>query len=289
VAEQHNSNINKRTDLMDNEVNYTIVGAFVITLIAAIVITIIWLSSGLHYTPEANYLIYSKESVSGLNLDAPVEFNGVNVGTVKKISLMPHDPHVVRVLISIEQGTPITQGTTATLATRGITGVVYLALKDSGINTQAVVVQEGQDYPVIPTTPSIFVRLDIALTKMSNNLETVSNAFKALLDEKNLESISDSLANIKDITSGLSASTSKLSAIINNTEMASHEFGPVLRDTKNTVKALEVQTLPSFYQMTNSMNGLMKTLNEVSQQLKQNPSVILRGTAPPPLGPGERR
>src|SRR4029078_9913112 len=100
---------------MDNEANYTIVGLFVIILTIAVVITIIWLSSGLKFTQYTNYVIYSKESVAGLNIDSPVEYNGVNVGTVKNISLDARDPRVVRLLVSLESNTRITHGTVATL------------------------------------------------------------------------------------------------------------------------------------------------------------------------------
>ena len=41
--------------------------------------------------------------------------------------------------------------------------------------------------------------------------------------------------------------------------------------------------------MISNLNDVTRTLNEVSIQLKQNPSVLIRGAAPAPLGPGERR
>jgi len=274
---------------MDNEVNYTIVGAFVITLTIAMVITIIWLSSGLKFTQYSNYLVYSKESVSGLNVDSTVEYNGVNVGTVKKISLDPRDPRVVILLISLDSNTKVTRGTVATLTTRGITGVVFLALKDTGHDLRPLLASEGESYPVIPTTPSLFTRLDIALTRITNNFDTLANAFKSLLDKHNLDSISQSLDNIDRITTGLAGSTNKFSSIINNTESASQQFLPLINNTKSTMRSLETQTLPSIYNTINTMNDLMKNLNDVSQKLKQNPAVIIRGTAPSPLGPGERR
>jgi len=39
----------------------------------------------------------------------------------------------------------------------------------------------------------------------------------------------------------------------------------------------------------NNLNDVSRTLNEVTNQLKQNPSMLIRGVAPAPLGPGERR
>src|SRR5690554_4942849 len=115
---------------MDTNVNYTIVGIFVVSLVAAMVFGIIWLSAGFSSIQNTSYEIYMKESVAGLNVDSVVEFNGVNVGTVKKIEIDPIDPRLVYVLLSIKSTTPVSQGTKATLNTKGLTGVAYVALED---------------------------------------------------------------------------------------------------------------------------------------------------------------
>src|SRR5687768_2587669 len=111
---------------METKVNYTIVGAFIILLIAAICLGIIWLASGLSLEKYTTYLVYMQESVSGLSVDSTVEYNGVDVGKVKSIELNHKNPQLVEVLLSIKSTTPITRGTSATLTSRGVTGVVYI-------------------------------------------------------------------------------------------------------------------------------------------------------------------
>ncbi|MDP2786291.1 MAG: MCE family protein, partial [Sulfurimicrobium sp.] len=62
---------------METKVNYTIVGLFVILLFAALVAGILWLSGGAQYRKTYDtYLAYMNESVSGLNLNAPVKYRG---------------------------------------------------------------------------------------------------------------------------------------------------------------------------------------------------------------------
>jgi phospholipid/cholesterol/gamma-HCH transport system substrate-binding protein len=58
---------------METNVNYTIVGVFVISLMAVTIFTIIWLSSGFSSNVTKMYKVYMTESVSGLNIDSPVE------------------------------------------------------------------------------------------------------------------------------------------------------------------------------------------------------------------------
>jgi phospholipid/cholesterol/gamma-HCH transport system substrate-binding protein len=274
---------------MDTNVNYTLVGAFVIGIIAAIVMAIIWLSSGLSVVPDKLYVMYSQESVSGLNVDAAVEFNGVKMGSVKSIELNKDDPQLVTVLLSVKSTTPITKGTVATLTSRGITGVAFIALKDVGDDTRPLVALEGQDYPVIRTSPSIFVRVDIALRNLSKNFETIAESFSKLLDKQNLASIKNTLAQLDKVTGTLSKNSPNINKILANTNQMTEEMMPLLRTSITSVQTLNTQTLPVTYRLLENLNDVTRSLNEVTIQLKQNPSVLIRGAAPAPLGPGERR
>jgi phospholipid/cholesterol/gamma-HCH transport system substrate-binding protein len=274
---------------MDNNANYTLVGAFVITLIAAIVFAIIWLSSGLSAIDYKNYIIYSQESVSGLSIDAPVEYNGVKVGSVEKVTLDDNNPHLVKVTLKIDSTTPVSQGTVATLTSRGVTGVAFIALKDVGNNLQPLIVQPGQRYPVIPTSPSIFMRLDTALTNLNKSVQTVSESIRGLLDKDNLKSIKGVLANLNHVTATLSENSQKLTTIMANTSRASEQLIPLIHHSSTAMKTLELQTLPATYQLLSTLNDVARTLNEVTTQLKQNPSMLIRGVAPLPPGPGEKR
>lgn len=275
---------------METNVNYTIVGAFVIAMIAAIVLGIIWLSSGLS-TSESNvyYLVYMQESVTGLTVDAPVEYNGVSVGAVKSIELNQKNPHLVELLLSIKKTTPITRGTVATLATRGITGITFIALKDVSRDLTPLVADPGQKYPVIKTAPSLFVRLDAFLNQLSTSFRQMSTSMQALLTKENLESVRATLENLKEVTGTLSANSKRLDAILLNTSKASQQFGPLMQSSASTMRILEMQTLPAAYRVLSNLDEVSRTLTDVSAQLKQNPSVIIRGATPPPLGPGESK
>ncbi len=273
---------------MDNNVHYTLVGAFVIFLLSAIGFTIIWLSSGLTFVTYSDYLIYSQESVSGLSIDAAVEYNGVNVGSVKSINLNHDNPRLVEVLLSIKKSTPITRGTVAVLTSRGITGVAFIALKDSGTDLRPLVAAKGQPYPVIPTSPSLFMRLDIALKRLSENLQTVAESFHSLLDKENLKSIKDILVNIDHITGTVADNSDKLNSLLLNTSKASLQLTPLLQNSNYTLRVISTQTLPATYQLLTNLNDAARTLTEVSAMLKQNPSMLVRGINPPPPGPGEK-
>lgn len=273
---------------METNVNYTIVGGFVLLLIIAIILGIVWLSSGFSFELYQTYKVYMQESVSGLNIDSPVEYNGVEVGTVKSIDLNQLNPKLVELLLKIKNNTPITKGTVATLNTRGVTGITFIALKDTGKNLTPLVAKENQRYPVIVTAPSIFVRLDTALSKVSTNLEKVTESIQSVLDKENLLLIKQTMHHLEQVTSALANNSYKLESILKNTAKASQQFTPLIQTSITTMKTIESQTLPSFYQLLNHFDEMIATLSQVSTQVKENPSVLIRGTLPGVLGPGEK-
>jgi phospholipid/cholesterol/gamma-HCH transport system substrate-binding protein len=272
---------------METNVNYTIVGVFVITLVSVMVMTIIWLSAGFSTAQYAFYKVYMTESVSGLSLDSPVEYNGVSVGSVKSIELNQKNPQLVELLLRINKKAPITQGTVAMLNVKGLTGIAYIALQDKGLNTAPLVAFTGQPYPVIKTAPSFFMRIDTAITKLNENLHEVSNSIRMLLDQENLRSIKEILLNVRDFTGTLAGSGKQLKEIINNTAKASYEFSPMMISGRNAMESLSTGTLPAAQNAMTNLSVTAENLSEVSREMKQNPAVLIRGKVPHALGPGE--
>lgn len=273
---------------METNVNYAMVGAFVISLIAAMVLGIIWLSSGFSFQIYSTYEVYMQESVSGLNIDSPVEFNGVNVGSVKAIELDHNNPQFVAVLLSVKASTPITEGTVATIQTRGVTGVTFIAMKDKSDNLIPLKAKEGEPYPIIKTGPSLFTRLDTTLSKLSDNLEHVSVSIQELLDKDNQRNIKNILQNLSRISSNLAENNARMTRIMENTERASLQFVPLIRNTSNVMHTFETQTLPATYQLMNNLDSITRSLMEVASEMRQNPSVLIRGVQRQSTGPGEK-
>ncbi len=273
---------------METNVNYAIVGAFVIVLLAFIILGIIWLSSGFSTYQYKTYELCMDESVSGLTIDAPVEFNGVNVGSVKSIEINQKNPEIVKVLLNVRDDTPVTEGTTATLNSRSLAGIAYVALKDKGTNTTPLRAKPGEQYPVITTVPSFFMRLDTALKKLNDNIHQVAGSIQALLDEDNLRAIKRILINLNQVTGNLAANSQQLNTILHNTAKTSAQFTPLVQSSLYTMQMIQNQTLPAANDALLNLNNMTRNLSEVSTQIKQNPAILIRGKGQQPLGPGEK-
>lgn len=238
---------------METNVNYTVVGIFVLILTAAIIFAVIWLSAGLGFTKYTIYEIFMKESVSGLALDAPVEYNGVNVGTVSSIKIDPIDPALVVLLIKVKEGTPVTRGTRAKISVRALSGVASLFLEDKGTDMAPLLAEQGQLYPVIITEPSFFLQMDKALSELSLSAKRLTHSMELLLDDANLRAIKQ-----------------------------------ILQATQGTMRLLVTQTLPAANQTINNLDKVARDLSQIAGEIKRNPAMFIRGRSISRLGPGEK-
>ena len=155
---------------MDTKVNYTVVGIFVVVLTVAFVVMFSWLSTTRHDQVYHTYLTYVHEDVTGLSVQTPVRYNGVKVGYVSSVELDPHNPQLVKLTLKVEEGTPITTSTVATLLPMGITGVIYVGLKALTPRAPLLGAKSGQKYPIIPAQPSLFMQLGKVLPELTNKI-----------------------------------------------------------------------------------------------------------------------
>jgi len=260
---------------------------FILTMLISIILMIIWLSAGFSVEKYSTYLTYMSESVTGLNLGSTVEYNGVEVGEVARIRIDADNPRLVELQLHIKSDTPITQGTIATMATRGITNITYVTLKDNGTDLKPLLRKPNQTYPVIKSGPSLFTRLDIALGRLAENFRRVQAALQDLLDKQNLQAAKKILANLDQITQMLRENDTKLNLIMVNTAAASQKLAPFMQSSLNAIQLLQIQTLPVAYRVVTNLNTISRTIAEIALELRQNPSLLIRDIQPNTLGPGE--
>lgn len=304
---------------MEEKLNFTLVGVFVLVLSAGLIGGVLWFSSGKSYrTVYDVYLTYMSDSVSGLNLNAPVSYRGVEVGRVQQIALAPGNVEQVQLTLGIERGTTIKVDTVAVLQTQGLTGLSFVELTGGKRDSPALQKQADEDYPVIKAGPSLIKRLDSAVTALLTNLNRASENFNALMDEDNRRVVKSALADIGVLSQTLAARSAAIDASLanaartmENTARLSSELpqlaqrvqrsadafdrmaGELARTGTNASSVLDGtrqftdETLPEIHQLTTELRDLTHSLRRVSSELEQNPSALLYGKPAPKRGPGE--
>lgn len=307
---------------MEAKTNYTLVGAIVLILAGGLLSAALWLSVGFNQKEYAFYTVYLIESVAGLSHDSPVKYNGVQVGFVKHIELNTNDPRQVELTLSVEKDIPITTSTKATLISQGITGVTYVGLAAGTSDLTPIKKLPGEPYPVIPAKPSLFNQLDTILKEVSENVNKVSVETQRIFNEQNAAYVRHTLANIDKVTGVIATDSANINSTIRNMDVfmanlsklskdfpqildelktgvrkfnslatdvsaASNSVARTMNSGRNTIDQISQQAVPSATILLNRLNAISANLEKVSNDMRLNPSVVIRGTQPPQPGPGE--
>lgn len=292
--------------------------AFALALVLGVAATLAWyVVAASRY---ATYEIRTHDPVSGLIADAPVELHGVDVGKVKRVELI--DARSVRILLSVDKDAPVTTATIATitgrgLATRGFTGYVYVSLENAATDARPLAAAPGQPFPLIPTAPSRSVNLDTAISRLNENVQTMTDLLQTVLDQKTVASLKESVDSLQRLAQTLAANNARLNAILANGEqastrlvpllqasdaalkeaqrtlaglddLASNHLPPLVQSSNDAVRAIQTQLLPEAYRTLATLDQLSASLADVTARIKRDPSVLVRGAVPAP-GPGEAR
>lgn len=92
---------------MSKNANPTLIGAFVLGAAALSVVLVVVLSAGRLFQKTHRFVLIFNESISGLDVGAPVEYEGVRVGTVTDIRLysdLEREELFIPVFMQIEPG-----------------------------------------------------------------------------------------------------------------------------------------------------------------------------------------
>ena len=300
-----------------------LVGAFVLVLGVALVAGVLWLASGGMYQQQYDlYRAVEDESVAGLNLNAPVKHNGVDVGKVRAIELDRVNPERVNLLFAIERGTPIKEDTVAVLKTQGLTGITYVELGGGTRDAPVLQAAAGEKYPVIRTKPSLSARLENVLSSVLAKLDGTSASINAVLSEENRAAFTSALADIAAVARTVAARKDTLDAgmrnaarTFENTAAASAGISPALERVTRGAEAVEkmgnqvsrtsesatktvdavgadikrfgTETLPELERLLGELSSLSTSLRRLSEQTERDPRGLIFGRKPVPDGPGE--
>lgn len=312
---------------MEKKVNYVVVGVFVLALGAGLIAGLLWLASGGGFQKNYDlYLALSDESVAGLNLNAPVKYQGVDVGKVRDIQLDPNNPNQVRLIFAIEHGTPIREDTEAVLKTQGLTGIAYVELNGSSLDSPPLRAVAPEPYPVIRTKPSLAARLENVLSNVLAKLDSTSDNVNKILSDENLAAFKSALADLAAVARTVAARKDTIDAGIgsaartfdNSARVSGQlaaDLGPLLARVGASadavrkmgdeaarasagagktidsvgadVKRFTADTLPALQRLLGEMNVLSASLRRLIEETERNPRGFLFGGKSVPDGPGE--
>ena len=264
---------------METRSNHVLVGTVTLLLLAAIMVAAFWFSR-LSEGDNMEYDIFFKQSVNGLAKGSSVNYSGVPSGQVEKIELWKRDPSFVKVRISVKEGTPVLQGTTATIAGVGFTGVSEIVLDGAVKGAPPITCPEENPLsacpdgiPVIPTKPGALGELLNNAPQLLERLSTLTERLTELLNDKNQQSIAGILANVERVSGALADRSPEIAATlaeariaVQRTGIAAEQIGKLAATTDSMLteegKPLMADLRKSVQSATRSIETLDKTIAE---------------------------
>ena len=232
---------------MEPKVNYVLVGLFVALLGATVLAGILWLGKTDYRGVYDRYVAYMRESVAGLSVNSTVKYRGVDVGRVKDVALNPDNPEEVQLTLDIVRGTPIKTDTIAVLETQGLTGLATINLTGGSREAPPLQALEGQEYPVIRTGPSLFFRLDYAISRLLSeeglthllaDLDMAAKGAAEVLDEENRTALKQTIKDLSEVAQTIAANKSQIEQILNGAVRSADNLAKVTASLNEEVPVL---------------------------------------------------
>ena len=171
---------------------------FLIVSTTILVATLFYLVGASMLEVRDEYLVVLEGSSGGLETGSQVRLNDIIVGRVESVRLDPQDPGVVRVVISLDHGTPVTVDTIATPEMANITGTKRLAMHGGTKDSQRL--KPGDTIKAVDSDLSM---LTTKVVNISNKLEKLLDHLNTMTDEENAQKLSSVLKEVEGISTNV--------------------------------------------------------------------------------------
>jgi phospholipid/cholesterol/gamma-HCH transport system substrate-binding protein len=313
---------------METEGRYTLVGILVLAVVALMTLAIVWLTGAADRIAYQTYTIYFKQqSLDGLAVGSPVKMRGIKVGLVASYRFAEGGDEAVSVTSRIDEGVPVHVGAAAYIKRNLVTGIASVEI-DNGPSDSPLLDEapKGERYPVIAEGSSDIDKVATALSRLAVNGAQVLEKMNVLLSDKNQQAISQTLANLNELSTHLAANKHSLEAAMQSIRDASDEFrvagasiGQAATRAEGSIVSVGENAETALKEATLAMQKLQQDAGLISDQIQQltetgtleitnvsrdvrtsadvlttagqrlsNPRTILFGPAQQQLGPGEK-
>lgn len=254
---------------METRANYALIGAFTLAVIAAAFMFIYWFSGGRSKQGEKVYEVVFSSSVSGLSRGAQVKFNGLRVGEVSRIDLLPNDPSKVRAIIEVDPLTPVNADTKARLEFQGLTGIASIALSGGTSNATPLTGTTAKPGSIIAET-SDFQNVLEMVQKIAGRADgTLARIEKIIAD--NEASVSRTIRNAETFSNALAENADGVKAFMTSISTLGKTIEPVVANLQELTKNVNARVAAiDIEQVKTLVASATKTFAEIEKFVGAN-------------------
>lgn len=274
---------------MEKKANYFIVGSFVMAAFAGILLFTLWIAGSDLDRKMSYYNIFFKGAVTGLLEGSTVNYNGVPVGTVKKIIIDPDNVEQVRVTVGIKSNIPIKEDSSAMLEMQGLTGYVVVQITGGTQDSPLLTVKPGQKYPVIMAKASNLQELFASFPEVLGKVNSLLDRLNDTVDKRNQKHLTSLLENMDQASKNLNAMLPDIHQSVKGFNETLHDLRKTaltINDVGQDMRAIISQnregiatfTSQGLYEFESSIVEAKETLEALSsmiQRLETNPASFI--------------
>ena len=308
---------------MENRSYALMTGVFTIALLVATVLVGLWLNRD--KTELLPYEIVTTQSIPGLNPQATVRYRGLEVGRVDEIVFDPRVTGQILIRLSVDEASPITTTTFASLGYQGVTGIAFIQLDDDRTGSPRLATNGGDRIARIPLRPGLLDQLEDRGLAILEKAEQIIERLNTLVGPDNQAAIMGAVQNIDKAAQAYAAIPERLGPTLDRLPGLAAKMDTSL-DSFNTLSAsatsmtrnydqlairlqapdgpierlntaigslgaatseLELETLPHVVQMTDEARASLRAVKRTANSLSERPQSILFGAPGDAPGPGE--
>ncbi len=327
---------------MSQRANPTRIGLFMVGALALAVLAVAMLASNAWLERRTSFIAYFPESVNGLENGAPVKFQGVPVGSVTDIMieinqsdktfqvpvkfdidlprLTTHLGTYVNLADTVVLRQQIQNGLRAQLQMESIvTGLLYIELAYRSDSTPPRLASTSNDFPEIPTSPSLMAALgggagsiladvmkilnrvndmlaDVNMEEINRAVVQSANAIEELVNSPEIkvvlrelpgvtEQLNETMAEVERLATRAEAAIDPMQTQITGASTEAISTLQALRKTLDETHGLLSADAGPGYALQGALNSVREAadaLRLLITSLEENPDMLLRGKKPPP-------
>ena len=214
---------------METRAHYVLIGAFVLSAVAAAFLFVLWLGQTQREFDE--YDVVFTERVSGLSKGGQVRFNGIQKGEVTSLDIDPDNPSIVIARVRVDRDTPVKTDTRAELELVGFTGLAVISF-----------VGGSPEKPLLKDSVRGIPKINADTTGLAAFFEgsgDIVAAAQRLLSDENSESVRRTLKSVADISEQVAGDKEEISTVIRNAAVISTDLASTMKKLDRSATQLE--------------------------------------------------
>jgi phospholipid/cholesterol/gamma-HCH transport system substrate-binding protein len=263
---------------MERDANYVAVGAFVVLVIALGIAFVLWYSDARDQREFQLYEVYFGGSVSGLNEGSPVRYLGVDVGRVRRLSLDRASPGRVKVVVEVDAEAPVSGSTRASLRLQGVTGLLYVELRQEPGVLPDTVLAKGEQYPVIEAVTSDFDALLASLPELVSRMTALTDRVALMFSEQNVVGVTETVENLRVATRDFPQISRSVVDLVNELHGTVNEITGLSADLRGTAEEARPEIRRALARFADVANTLAETATRLDAFVNDSQGNINRFT-----------